>query len=498
MQEEEECDEDNGCARVQISERRGADASVYADVLPNERLLRLLKEVSTLSAAVRKRRGIMEREEYVLIMRSTNPEQYELLREILHRQTTQGQPPLRVFFTGPTGCGKTFVLKLAMDVYNRCADCCGAVGWEEGCSSSVPSVYNAYVVCASTGKAAVAVVGTTVHSAFKLVRAARGNRQDVRLGVWGDGGLRPSDLNTFRCAFRRVKCVIIDEVSMMSADQLKLVDCRVRQIKQRLTEPFGGLEIILCGNPRQLPPVCASEIFKRPRSADGLLGFSTVTWHHLEYFPLVRVVRQLDVTFSLVLTKIGDGRALEPEEVKLLETRFVTVEEAAERAPSAVRIFYSNADVTRFNETVARSQDDFVVLRARDRYLGCKTPHLLENAKRRVARKVPSEFANLPVEVMAVVGKPYLMTHNIDLVDGLVNGAVGVLHLCEPTGPLPDDGDGVDEEGEGDGNEETRLRRLFLEFDVPGTRKLTRARAAQAVHEARSNGYDGNHSLPRP
>ncbi|XP_075741704.1 ATP-dependent DNA helicase PIF7-like [Rhipicephalus microplus] len=334
------------------------------------------------------------------------------------------------------------------------------------------------MICASTGKPAVAVGGTTVHSAFKFVRAARGNRQDARLGVMRDGGLRPSDLNTFRCAFRRVMCVIIDEVSIMSADQLKLVDCRLRQITQRLTEPFGGLDVILCGNLWQLPSVRVSEIFKRPRSAECLLGFSTVTWHHLEYYPLVRVVRQSDVTFSAVLTKIGDGRTLEPEE------------EAAEHAPSAVRIFYSNADVTRFNETVARSQDDFVVLRARDRYLGCKTPHLLENAKRRVAHMVPSEFTNLPGEVMAVVGKSYIMTHNIDLMDGLVNGAVGVLHLCELAGPFPDDGDGLDEEGEGDEDEETRVRRLWLEFDVPSVGKLTRARAARAVHEARSNGYD--------
>ncbi|XP_037275487.2 uncharacterized protein LOC142783728 [Rhipicephalus microplus] len=325
----------------------------------------------------------MEREEYVSMMCSTNPEQYELLREILHRQTTPGWPPLQVSFTGPTGCGKTFVLKLAIDVYNRCADCCGAVGWKYG-SSSVPSVYNS------------------------------------------------------------VKCVIINEVSMMSADQLKLVDCRLRQITQRLTEPFSRLDVILGRDLRQLPPVRAREISKRPRRGDGLLGLSTATWHHLEYFPLARVMRQSDVTFSAVLTKIGDGRVLEPEEVKLL--RFVTAEEAAERAPSAVRIFDSNAHVTNFNETMAHSQDDFMVPRTRDRYLGSIMPHLLENAKRRVARMVPSEFANLPGEVMAVVGKPYMITHKIDLVDGLVNGAVPVLHLCELAGLLPDDRDGVDEE----------------------------------------------------
>ncbi|XP_029841292.2 ATP-dependent DNA helicase RRM3-like [Ixodes scapularis] len=154
----------------------------------------------------------------------TNAEQYELLREIIHRQTSPSSPPLRVFFTGPAGCGKTFVLRLAMDIYNRYG-------------SRQDSGYNAFVICASTGKAAVAVGGTTAHAAFKLSRK--------RIGTTGDGGLNPNELNTFRVAFQRVKCVITDEGSMMSADQLRAVDCRLRQITNRLQEPFGGLDVIL-------------------------------------------------------------------------------------------------------------------------------------------------------------------------------------------------------------------------------------------------------------
>ncbi|XP_077528146.1 uncharacterized protein LOC144139758 [Haemaphysalis longicornis] len=482
--EEAEADDDKprvtAVSSASSAEQTGAGTD--SDVLPNDRLLRLIRETATPCAAVRKRRGVMDREEYLSMMRGTNPEQYELLREILHRQTTPGQPPLRVFFTGPAGCGKTFVLKLAMDVYNRCTGggACGGTG--AGCETddSSTSAYNAYVICASTGKAAVAVGGTTVHAAFKLVRAANvAGRQDARIGVMGDGGLRPSDLNTFRVAFRRVKCVIVDEVSMMSADQLRAVDCRLRQITQRLNDPFGGLDVILCGDLRQLPPVRASEIFKRCRSADGLIGLTVVNWHHLDYFRLVRVVRQSDVAFSNVLTKIGDGRALEPEEVRMLESRFVTAREAMELAPSAVRIFYSNADVTRFNETVAQAQGEggFLALRARDEFLGCKTPHLLENVKRKVEKMLTSEFANLPREVLVVIGKPYMITSNIDVVDGLVNGAIGVLRMCEFS-PLVE------------GDEERRAKRLWLEFDVPGTGKLTRARAARAVHEARSSGHD--------
>ncbi|XP_037568189.2 uncharacterized protein LOC119449071 [Dermacentor silvarum] len=461
--------------------------AVDADVLPSDRLLRLIKETVTPSGAVRKRQGVMDRDAYLSMMRSTNAEQYELLREILHRQTTPGQPPLRVFFTGPAGCGKTFVPKLAMDVYNRCSGGGGDSVMEVDAPSTsssalapVTSSYNAYVIFASTGKAAVAVGGTTVHAAFKLVRSATtAGRQAARIGIMGDGGLSPSDLNTFRVAFRRVKCVIIDEVSMISADQLRAVDCRLRQITQRLNEPFGGLDVILCGDLRQLPPVRASEIYKRGRSADGLIGHTVVTWHHQDYFPLVRVVRQSDIGFSNVLTNIGDGRALEPDEVRLLESRFVTAAEAMERAPTAVRIFYSNNEVTRFNEAIAQAQGDggYRTLRARDEFLGCKTPHLLENAKRRVERMVSSEFANLPREVLVVIGKPYRITSNIDVVDGLVNGAVGVLRMCE-----------FEQGGEEEEGGERRARRLWLEFDVPGTGKLTRARANRAVREAKSNG----------
>lgn len=64
--------------------------------------------------------------------------------------------------------------------------------------------------------------GTTVHAAFKLSRKTTGPNKD--------GGLSASELNTFRVAFRNVKCMIIDEVSMMSADNLNTVDCRLRQI----------------------------------------------------------------------------------------------------------------------------------------------------------------------------------------------------------------------------------------------------------------------------
>ncbi|KAH9369611.1 hypothetical protein HPB48_010670 [Haemaphysalis longicornis] len=160
-----------------------------ANLIPSQDLVRVIKHASS-CAAVRKRQDIMDRDEYNL-MRMTNAEQHELLREIIHRQTTPSAPPLRVFFTGSAGCSKTFVLRLAMDLYNRYSN------------TGNNTFYIAFVICGSTAKATVAVGGTTVHAAFKLSRKTTGPNKD--------GGLSASELNTtFRVAFRNVKCVIID------------------------------------------------------------------------------------------------------------------------------------------------------------------------------------------------------------------------------------------------------------------------------------------------
>ncbi|XP_075526543.1 uncharacterized protein LOC142558274 [Dermacentor variabilis] len=106
--------------------------------------------------AVCTRQDVMSRDQYLDTMRKTNDEQYEIVREVLHRLTTPNSPPLQIFFTGVAGCGKTFVLRLIMDLYNRY------------CNPAGPYNLNAYVACATTGKAAVALGGVTVHAAFKL------------------------------------------------------------------------------------------------------------------------------------------------------------------------------------------------------------------------------------------------------------------------------------------------------------------------------------------
>jgi hypothetical protein len=68
-------------------------------------------------------------------------------------------------------------------------------------------------------------------------------------------------------------------------------------------------------------------------------------WKSLHYFSLKRVMRQSDVVFSSILTKIGNGDMLTLDEKALLESQFKSREESMIDAPNAIRLFHRNHDI---------------------------------------------------------------------------------------------------------------------------------------------------------
>ena len=125
-----------------------------------------------------------------------------------------------------------------MEIYNRYTDTDGHC--------------NAYITCASTGKADVAIDGTTVHTTLKITLSK----------------LLPLSRETalqYRTLFRYVRVIIIDEVSMIGAELLSQIDQRLKQISGNYNDYFGGYDIILIGDLHQLPPVRATPIYKHPK-----------------------------------------------------------------------------------------------------------------------------------------------------------------------------------------------------------------------------------------
>ncbi|GFX59968.1 ATP-dependent DNA helicase [Trichonephila clavipes] len=116
-------------------------------------------------------------------------------------------------------------------------------------------IYNHYTnndECCQSCEATVAVSGTTVQAALKISLS--------RLLP-----LHSETTRHYRTLFKYTKVIIIEEISMISVQLLLKVDSRLKQITGNFPSNFGGLDIILIGYLRQLPPVRSTLIYKQPK-----------------------------------------------------------------------------------------------------------------------------------------------------------------------------------------------------------------------------------------
>ncbi|CAN8002777.1 unnamed protein product, partial [Ixodes pacificus] len=113
------------------------------------------------------------------------------------------------------------------------------------------------------------------------------------------------------------------------------------------------------------------------------------------------MVREKDVGFSAVLTKIGNCRALKPKEVRPTGSRFVTAEHVLIEASGAVRLFYTNKDVITFNTQISlKGMIDVHEAPASDSYLKYKSDEECAMARNTLASMSHTEMGNLPDNIM--------------------------------------------------------------------------------------------------
>ena len=98
------------------------------------------------------------------------------------------------------------------------------------------------IVCAPTGVAALNVGGQTIHSLLKLP-----------LGVIADAPLRQSA--ELKRMLGKLDLLVIDEISMVNADLMDAIDRSLRQARGVRSVPFGGVQVVMFGDPYQLAPV---------------------------------------------------------------------------------------------------------------------------------------------------------------------------------------------------------------------------------------------------
>lgn len=182
-----------------------------------------------------------------------------------------------VFLTGKAGTGKTTFLR---GLLNDCT----------------PN----HVVVAPTGIAAINARGVTAHSLFQLPFHP----------FLPDTPRMPSEVSEAnREIIRKLELLIIDEVSMVRADMLDAIDCRLRSIRKR-PEPFGGVQLLLIGDLFQLPPVVLPEEFEILKEHyDSMYFFDSKALKQTDFVTveLDKIFRQDDEEFKEILNSIREG-----------------------------------------------------------------------------------------------------------------------------------------------------------------------------------------------
>jgi len=238
---------------------------------------------------------------------SLSPEQQAVFDRI---ETTQDN----IFVTGRAGTGKSTLLN--------------HLSWNT--SKQV-------VICAPTGVAALNVGGQTIHSLFRLP-----------IGVIADHDIEQND--ALRKLLNTIDTLVIDEVSMVNADLLDAIDRSLRQARQRKNEAFGGVQVVLFGDPYQLAPV-PGEGDERAYFTDtyrSIWFFDAKVWNEtdLTIYELSTIHRQHEDEFKYMLNAVRHGMVTAE-----IAERLNTVGARPAPTDGAITLATTNGTVTRINAT---------------------------------------------------------------------------------------------------------------------------------------------------
>ena len=213
-----------------------------------------------------------------------------------------------ILLTGPAGTGKTHTVHAILyDTDHRGA----SIG-----------------LTATTGAAAVLIGGRTIHSYLGIGLA---KRSAVELASY-----TVNRLKKHADRIRDLDVLLVDEVSMMSADLFTLVSKYMSLIRKD-PAPFGGVQMVLVGDFAQLPPV------------EGKFAFKSPEWERLspKIHELREVFRQAgDTSFQELLHRARLGRTTDEDVAALRAARNTQFPEGF--VPT--RLYAKNAMVCACNE----------------------------------------------------------------------------------------------------------------------------------------------------
>lgn len=213
-----------------------------------------------------------------------------------------------VYLTGKAGTGKTIFLKYLRETISKNT-----------------------IVLAPTGVAAINAGGQTIHSFFQINPSVYiPNDKRLRTTASLDDPDKSTIFDYFKYQKDRINIIkglellIIDEISMVRCDLLDVIDRLLRVYRRRLSEPFGGVQVILIGDTFQLPPIADFqqwEILQQFYESPFFFSSRVIEQNKPIYIELKKIYRQNEQEFIDLLDRVRINR-LTTNELNLLNSKY--------------------------------------------------------------------------------------------------------------------------------------------------------------------------------
>ena len=208
-----------------------------------------------------------------------------------------------IFLTGKAGTGKTTLLH-----------------------QIIATTYKNVMVAAPTGIAALNAKGVTLHSLFQLPIATfvPSTAVDMSLAenvnvVTPKTLIQRQQMNSYkRKTLRKLELLIIDEVSMLRADTLDMINTVLKSVRGS-SAPFGGVQVLFIGDLLQLPPVVKPQEWELLQQYyKGIFFFHSkvIEENPPLYLELEKVYRQSDADFVQILNHLRTNEITQRDIIK--------------------------------------------------------------------------------------------------------------------------------------------------------------------------------------
>ena len=255
-----------------------------------------------------------------------------------------------------------------------------------------------------TGLAAFNIDGITLHSAFMLQ-----SNDDQHISVdWEKRSAMHIKLNNLALC-------IIDEISMVGSPTFKHVSETLKKIK-RNTNDWGGICMLAVGDFYQLPPIGQYPVYMEPTNITSPGDLSPPLWNDFLIHELHEVIRQKNKDFAHAMNRIRKAvpEKDSPDDLMLHSCEMNILHTDPSYPINAMHMYAQNKYCAGWNNI----------------HLDSIQGTLYTSITHDVSKDdsiINISNITLPKTVNVKVGARVMLTCNIDVSDGLTNGAMGTV-----------------------------------------------------------------------